>query len=213
MEEVTKRLFHQQENTMFVQGSVLLKIFPVVWIFLRSLGIILKQWILAILSKECKPDSFVSRNSLICSFKNIWGLHSNFVDCESLLESHSPDIFALCETNLDGSIDSGNFLCEVLYFFNPKGFYYLYTWSCSLCEGRTSFCSWVISRKLCGFVRIFSTDFTSLNVLPFFLYQSPSLSLCTVFYSLSSDIDEVLSISPSANRSVFGDFNSIIRTG
>ena len=25
---------------------------------------------------------------------------SNFVDCESLLESNSPDILAVCETNL-----------------------------------------------------------------------------------------------------------------
>ena len=33
----------------------------------------------------------------------------NFVDCESFLESNSPDIFALCKTNLDDSIDSGNF--------------------------------------------------------------------------------------------------------
>ena len=33
----------------------------------------------------------------------------NFIDCESLLESKSPDILALCETNLDDSVDSGNF--------------------------------------------------------------------------------------------------------
>ena len=33
----------------------------------------------------------------------------NFVECESFLESNSPDILALCETNLDDSIDSGNF--------------------------------------------------------------------------------------------------------
>ena len=34
----------------------------------------------------------------------------NFVDCESFLESNSPDILALCETNLnDSTIDSGNF--------------------------------------------------------------------------------------------------------
>ena len=33
------------------------------------------------------------------------GLHSNFVECES----NSPHILALCETNLDDSIDSGNF--------------------------------------------------------------------------------------------------------
>ena len=44
-----------------------------------------------------------------------------------------------------------------------------------------------------------------------FLYQSPSLSslsLCTVFDSISSNIDEVLSINPSTNVFVFGDFNA-----
>ena len=40
-----------------------------------------------------------------------------------------------------------------------------------------------------------------------FLYQSRSLSLCMVFYSFSSNIDEVLSINPCANDFVFGDFN------
>ena len=33
---------------------------------------------------------------------------SNFVECESFLESNSPDVLALCEINLDDSIDSGN---------------------------------------------------------------------------------------------------------
>ena len=41
----------------------------------------------------------------------------------------------------------------------------------------------------------------------FFLYQSPSSSLCTVFDSISSNIDEVISINPSANVIIFGDFN------
>ena len=40
---------------------------------------------------------------------NIWGLRSNIVECESFLESNSPDILALCQTNLDDSSDSGNF--------------------------------------------------------------------------------------------------------
>ena len=64
---------------------------------------------MTILSKACKPDNFESHNSLKLSFTNIRGLRSNFVDCESFLESNSPDILALCETNLDDSIDSGNF--------------------------------------------------------------------------------------------------------
>ena len=62
-----------------------------------------------ILSKGCKPDNFEPHNSLKLSFTNIQGLCSNFVECESLLESNSPDILALCETNLDHSVDSGNF--------------------------------------------------------------------------------------------------------
>ena len=64
---------------------------------------------MAILLKACETDNFELHNSLMLSFTNIWGLCSNFVDCESFLESNSPDILALCETNLDDSIDSGNF--------------------------------------------------------------------------------------------------------
>ena len=57
----------------------------------------------------CKPDNFESQNSLKFNFTNIQCLCSNFVDCESFLESNSTDILALCETNLDDSIDFGNF--------------------------------------------------------------------------------------------------------
>ena len=53
---------------------------------------------------------------------------------------------------------------------------------------------------------MFSTVFTSFSVLLFFLYRSPS-SLCPVFYSISSNIDQILLINPSANVFVFGDFN------
>ena len=41
----------------------------------------------------------------------------------------------------------------------------------------------------------------------FFLYRSSSSSLCTVIDSISWNIDQVLSINPSANVFVFGDFN------
>ena len=68
---------------------------------------------MTILSEACKPDNFESRNSLKLSFTNIRGFRSNFVDCESFLESNSPDFLALCETYLDGSIDSGNFFVRV----------------------------------------------------------------------------------------------------
>ena len=54
-------------------------------------------------------------------------------------------------------------------------------------------------------ILMFLTGFTSLSVL--LLFPLSSLSLCMVFDSISSNIDEVLSINPSANVFVFGDFN------
>ena len=64
---------------------------------------------MSILPKARQPDNFESHNSLKLNFTNIQGLCSSFVDCDTFLESNSPDILALCETNLDDSIDSGNF--------------------------------------------------------------------------------------------------------
>ena len=64
----------------------------------------------------------------------------------------------------------------------------------------------LISRKLYRFLVMFSTSFTTLIVL-LFLCWSPSLPLCTVFDSVSSNIYESLSISPSVDVFVFGDFN------
>ena len=51
----------------------------------------------------------MKHTALKLSFTNIWGLHSNIVECESFLESNSLDILTLRETNLDDSIDSDNF--------------------------------------------------------------------------------------------------------
>ena len=64
---------------------------------------------MAMLSKGCKPDNFESHNSLKLRFTNIRGLRSDFVECEYFLESNSPGILTLSETNFDDSIDSGNF--------------------------------------------------------------------------------------------------------
>ena len=97
------------------------------------------------------------------------------------------------------------FLCEELSSFNPKRFYYSYTWSSSLCKRRTCFCTRVVSRKLCRFLCF---RLALLHSVPYFfsLYRSPSSSLCTIFYSISSNLDEVLSINPTAVF-VFGDFS------
>ena len=64
---------------------------------------------MVMLSKRLKSDNVESHNSLKLSFKNIQGYCSSFVEGEFFLGSNFWDILALCETNLDGSIDSGNF--------------------------------------------------------------------------------------------------------
>ena len=162
---------------------------------------------MAILSTACKPDNFESHNSLKVSFTNIRGLRSNFVDCESFLESNFPDILALCETNLDDSIDSGN--------FSVRGYLPLIQKDCSThVHGPT-----VYVKEGLPFARDLPLENSADSYLCFrlallhsvsyffFLYRSPSSSLCTVFDSISSNIDEVLSINPSVNVFVFGDFN------
>ena len=103
------------------------------------------------------------------------------------------------------------FLCEGLYSFNPERFYFLYAWSSSLCERRTSFSTGLISKKLSGFLLMFSTNFPSLSVLRLFPLSITFSSLCTSFDSISANIDEILSINPSANVFVLGDFNVLHR--
>ena len=131
---------------------------------------------MAILSKACKPDTFESHDSLKLSFMNTCSLHSNF-DCESFLESCSPDIFALCETNLDDSTDSGN--------FSVRGYLPLiqkdsgtHAWSCSLCERRTSFCMGLISRKLCRFLL---SQMTLLRLLTFLIRSQTVILIVLLF--------------------------------
>ena len=136
----------------------------------------------------------------------------NFVNCEFFLESTSPDILALCGTNLDDSIDSDHFPVrgfhpliqkdsstpmDGLTGYVMEGLPFLQ--DLSLENSADSYlCFWLALLHLVSYF--------------FFLYQSPLL-LCTVFDSISSNIDEVLSINPSANVFVFRDLTSIIKTG
>ena len=154
---------------------------------------------MTILSKACKPDKFQLQNSLKLSFTNIWGLHSNFVDCKNFLELNSPDILALCETNLDCSIDSGKFSVRgYLPLIQKDSSTHMHGLAVYVKEG-------LISRKLCRFLCFRLALLHSVSYF-FFLYWSPSSSLCMVFHSISSNIDEVLTINPSTNVFAFGDF-------
>ena len=162
---------------------------------------------MAILSKACKPDNFESHNSLKLSFTNIRGLRSNFVDGESFLESNSPGILALCETNLDDSTDSGNFsVTGYLPLIRKDSSTHMHGLAVYVKEGLPFARDLSLENSADSYLCFRLALLHSVSYF-FFLYRSPSSSLCTVFDSISSNIDEVLSIKASANVFVFGDFN------
>ena len=162
---------------------------------------------MAILSKGCKPDNFESHNSLKLSFTNIRGIRSNFVDCESFLESNSPDILALCDTNLDDSTDAGNFSVRgYLPLIRKDSSTHMHGLAVYVKEGLPFARDLSLENSADSYLCFRLALLHSVSYF-FFLYRSPSSSLCTVFDSISSNIDEVLSINPSANVFVFGDFN------
>ena len=149
---------------------------------------------MAILSKGCKPDNFKLHNSLKLSFTNIWGLHSNFVDCDSFFESNSPDILALCETNLDDPIDSGNFSVRgYLPLIQKDSSTHMHGLAVYVKEGLPFAQDLSLENSADSYLCFQLTLLQSLSYF-FFVYWSPS-SFCTVFYSTSSDIDQFLSIS------------------
>ena len=157
---------------------------------------------MAILLKACKPDNFELHNSLKHSFTNIWGLHSHFINCESFLESNSPGWLSWF----------WQFLCERLSSFNLNRFYYSYAWSHSLCEKGLSFAQDLsLENSVDSYICFWLALLHSVSYF-FFLYWSRSLSLCMVFDSISSDVDEVLSINYLQMFLSLETLTSIIRT-
>ena len=160
---------------------------------------------MAILLKGCKPDKFEPHSSLKRSLTNIRGLRSNFVECESFLKSKSPDILALCETNLDDSIDSSNFsLRGYLPLIRKDSISHIHGLTVYVKEGLPFARDLSLENSANSYLCFRPALFHSVSYF-FFLYPSPSSSFCTVFDSISSNIDEILSINPSANVFVFGD--------
>ena len=162
---------------------------------------------MVILSKGCNPYNFEPHNSLKLSFTNIRGLCSNFVECESFLESNSLDILTLCDTNLVYSIDSGNlYVRDYLPLIRKDSIAHIHGLAVYVKEGLPFARDFSLENSADSYL-CFRLALLHLVSYFFFLYRSPSSALCTVFDSISSNIDEVLSINPSANVFVFGDFN------
>ena len=138
---------------------------------------------MAILSKGCKPDNFEPHNSLKLSFRNIRGLRSNFVECESFLESNSPDILALCQTNLDDSSDSGNFSVRGYLPLIRKDFVtHMYGFVVYVKEGLPFARDLSQENSADSYLSFRLALLHSLSYL-FFLYWSLSSLICTIFDS------------------------------
>ena len=138
---------------------------------LSIFGLLLTQRITEILSKGRKPDNFESHNSLELDFTNIQSLRSNFFECKSFLESNSPDILALCETNLDDSIDSGNFSVRAyLPLIRKDPITHMHGLSVYVEEGLPF--AKDLSLEIFVDSYLFLTGFTSLSVLLLFLLST-----------------------------------------
>ena len=135
---------------------------------------------MVILSKACKPDNFELCNYLKLSFTNIRGLRSNFVDCEPFLESNSPDILALCETNLDDSIHFVNFsVRSYLPLIRKDSSTHMHGLAVYVKEGLPFARDFSIENSTDSYLCFRLALLHSVSLF-FSLYQSPS-SLCTVF--------------------------------
>ena len=98
---------------------------------------------------------------------NILGICLNFVDCESFHESTSPNVLVLLETNLDGSIGSGNFSVRgYLLLICVDSSAHMYDLAVYVKEGLPF--AQVLSLENCRFLLMFLTGFTSLRVLLLF---------------------------------------------
>ena len=115
----------------------------------------------------------------------------NFVDCKSFLESNCPDILALCESNLDDSIDPGNFSVRgYLPLIRKDSGTNMHGVAVYVKEGLFAWDLFLENSADCHLC--FRLALLHAVSYFFFLYQSPSLPLCTVFDSISSNTDEVL---------------------
>ena len=177
--------------------------------YLFVFNLFLTHWIMAILTKGCKPNNFESHDSLKLGFANIRVIWSNFVECESFLESKSPTNFALWETNLDDSIDSGNFSRRVCLSLNQKNFTtHKHCLPVHVDEGIT-FAQYLSLENSADSYVCFPMGLLHSVSYFYFLNKSPSSPLCTVFDVISPKIDEVLSMNPSANVFVFTRYKQV----
>lgn len=162
---------------------------------------------MTILTKPSKTDQSKSPKPFSLTFTNIRGLRSNFSDVESFLYDSAPDFLALCETNLNPSIlDSDFFVRGYLPIIRKDSSTFMHGLGVYVRDNLP------ISRELTlenpddPFMCFRLSLLHSTSYL-YFLYRSPASQNCSVIDSISTSIDSALSLHPSADIFVFGDFN------
>ena len=145
---------------------------------------------MAILSKACKPDNFELHNSLKLSSANIPGLRSNLLIANlSLNQTLLTFLLSWCETNLDDSIDSGNFsLKSYLPLIRRDSSTHMHSLVVYVKEGLPFLRDLSLENSADSYLCFQLTLLHSVFYF-FSLYRSSSLSFCNVFDSISSNID------------------------
>ena len=218
---------------MLAHGNAPLQLFLVVWIFLRSLDVICyDRWVprkghtktsrirvswtpsVPFYFNLFKLDELWSYyqkhvNQIILNHPILYRLALRIFEAfvrivlivNSFLESNSPDILPLCETPLDDWIDFGNFSARgYLPLIRKDSSTHMHCLAVFLKEGLP------FAQHLSLDLRFWVAFLHSMSYF-FFLYRSPSSSLCTVFDSVSSKI--YMRFSRSTHQLmffVFGDF-------
>ena len=124
----------------------------------------------------------------------ISGLWSNFVDSEPFLELNSPDILALCETNLDDSF--WEFLCDrgggYLLLIRKDSVTHMHGLAVYV-KNELPFARDVsLENSADSFLSFRVALFYSVSYFSFVCRLSPYSSLCTAFDAVLSSINEVL---------------------
>ena len=124
---------------------------------------------------------------------------------QGLVTLVNPDILALCKTNLDDSIDSSNFSVRgYLPLIRKDYIVHMHGLTVYLKEGLPFALDLSLENSVDSYLCFRLALLHSVSYFSF-LYWWPSSLLCTVFDSISSNIDYVLLINPSANVFIFGD--------
>ena len=187
----TKRLLHQWGSQKLLQGLASHQLTA----YLPVFNLFLTRWIMTILSKGYKPDNFEPHTSLKLSFTNFEALVPILLNVNLSLNQTLLTFLLYVRQTWMTQLILVISLWGVIFLASKRILLLICILICmvicivlcmvicmDLCEGRISYGTGFIFRKLCKFLLMFSTGFTSSSVSLLF----PLLIIFFVFmYSFS----------------------------